>query len=201
MKKVLVIDDNQAILNFLNIFLLQSGGFEPQTLQDSREAFDLLKSKKFDILLLDMDMPHVSGIDILEFIQKNNIDIITIVLTGVEDIDLAISAMKLGTFDYMLKPIDEEKLLDNINEAIQNVNLDRKTAESPGPDAREVLKHAGVFEHIITDNEEMIKIFRYVEKFAVTDNSILIWGESGSGKELIAEAIHKISNRKGLTKY
>jgi DNA-binding NtrC family response regulator len=196
MKKILVIDDNQAILNFLNIFLLQSGNFETKTLQDSREAYDLLKKENFDVLLLDMDMPHVSGLDILKFIKENNINIITIVLTGVEDVDLAISAMKLGTFDYMLKPIDETKLLNNINEALQKIQIDEKSDDVPGDVERKSLKHTNVFENIITSNREMIKIFRYVEKFAVTDNSILIWGESGSGKELIAEAIHKISKRK-----
>ncbi len=196
MTKVLVIDDNLAILNFLNIFLLQSGGFEPKTLQDSRNAFDLLKKEKFDVLLLDMDMPHVSGLDILKYINENNIDIVTIVLTGVEDVDLAISAMKCGTFDYMLKPIDEEKLLDTIHNALKNVQLEQIRPDATGVALRNDLKHKRVFENIITNNEEMIRIFRYVEKFAVTDNSVLIWGESGSGKELIAKAIHEISERK-----
>lgn len=196
MIKVLVIDDNQAILNFLNVFLLQSGNFETKTLQDSREAYELLKREKFDILLLDMDMPHVSGLDILKHIKEHDINIITIVLTGVEDIDLAISAMKLGTFDYMLKPLDEGKLLDNINDAAKSVQRERIKPDMLGPESREDLSNKEVFEHIITNNEEMIRIFRYVEKFAVTDNSVLIWGESGSGKELIAEAIHKISSRR-----
>ncbi len=196
MTKVLVIDDNLAILNFLNIFLLQSGGFEPKTLQDSRNAFDLLKKEKFDVLLLDMDMPHVSGLDILKYINENNISIVTIVLTGVEDVDLAISAMKCGTFDYMLKPIDEEKLLDTIHNALKNVQLEQRKPGASGVASRDDLKHKRVFENIITNNEEMIRIFRYVEKFAVTDNSVLIWGESGSGKELIAKAIHEISKRK-----
>jgi len=196
MTKVLVVDDNLAILNFLNVFLLQSGGFEPKTLQDSRDAFDLLKKEKFDVLLLDMDMPHVSGLDILKYINENNINIVTIVLTGVEDVDLAISAMKCGTFDYMLKPIDEEKLLDTIHNALKNVQLEQIKPGETGIASRDDLKHKRIFENIITNNEEMIRIFRYVEKFAVTDNSVLIWGESGSGKELIAKAIHEISKRK-----
>ena len=195
MIKVLVIDDNPAILNFLNVFLLQSGDFEPKTLQDSREAYELLTKEKFDVLLLDMDMPHVSGLDILKHIDEKKIKIITIVLTGVEDVDLAISAMKLGTFDYMLKPIDEEKLLETIHSALKNLQLEKVETDASGLASRKTLKHKEVFKDIITNNEEMIRIFRYVEKFAVTDNSVLIWGESGSGKELIAKAIHQISKR------
>lgn len=196
MARLLVIDDNQAILNFLKVFLLQSGDFDIQTLQDSREAFDLLDKEEFEVLLLDMDMPNISGLDILKYINEKKINITTIVLTGVEDIDLAISAMKLGTFDYMLKPIDEEKLLETIHNAIKDSEIERTKADTQRKITLNDLKYKDVFHGIITLNEEMLKIFHYVEKFAVTENSVLIWGESGSGKELIAKAIHKISNRK-----
>ena len=195
MTKVLVIDDNQAILNFLNVFLLQSGKFEIQTLQDSRKAFEYLDKAEFDVLLLDMDMPNVTGLDVLKYIKEKEIDITTIVLTGVEDIDLAISAMKLGTFDYMLKPVDEEKLLATLNSVVKKKELHITGAKLKKP-SFSGLEHKEAFSKIITQNDEMINIFHYVEKFAATDNSILIWGESGSGKELIAEAIHKISNRR-----
>ncbi|MBE9510386.1 MAG: sigma-54-dependent Fis family transcriptional regulator [Bacteroidetes bacterium] len=195
MPKVLVIDDNQAILNFLNVFLLQSGKFEIQTLQDSRKAFEYLDKADFDVLLLDMDMPNVTGLDVLKYIKEKEINITTIVLTGVEDIDLAISAMKLGTFDYMLKPVNEEKLLATLNSVVKKKELYKTGAKFKKP-SFSGLEHKEAFSKIITQNDEMINIFHYVEKFAATDNSILIWGESGSGKELIAEAIHKISNRR-----
>jgi DNA-binding NtrC family response regulator len=195
MTKVLVIDDNQAILNFLNVFLLQSGKFEIQTLQDSRKAFEYLDKADFDVLLLDMDMPNVTGLDVLKYIKEKEIDITTIVLTGVEDIDLAISAMKLGTFDYMLKPVNEEKLLAALNSVVKKKELHISGVKLKKPSFSS-LEHKEAFSKIITQNDEMINIFHYVEKFAATDNSILIWGESGSGKELIAEAIHKISNRR-----
>ena len=196
MIKVLVIDDNQAILNFLNIFLLQSGKFEIQTLQDSRKAFEYLDKTDFDVLLLDMDMPNVTGHDVLKYIKEKEINIITIVLTGVEDIDLAISAMKLGTFDYMLKPVNEEKLMAALNSVVKKKELHKTGVKSNIPLSFSGLEYKEAFSKIITQNDEMINIFHYVEKFAATDNSILIWGESGSGKELIAEAIHKISNRR-----
>ena len=106
MNKVLVIDDDQAVLNYLNIFLLQTGAFDVTTLANSTRAYDLLKTNRYDLLLLDMDMPDVTGLDILKSIQENNIDVEPIVLTGVEDIELAVSAMKLGAVEYLVKPVD-----------------------------------------------------------------------------------------------
>ncbi len=196
MRKVLVIDDDRAILNFMRIFLLQSGKYHVHTLQESTRAFDLLEKETFDVLLLDMDMPHVSGLDILSYIKENRVPIVTIVLTGVEDIDLAINAMKLGSFDYMLKPIDEQKLLDALEAAAANSKIVNKEAEAAESLTIDGLKNKEAFKNIITQDEKMLKIFHFVEKFAVTDNSVLIWGESGTGKELIARAIHEISPRK-----
>lgn len=197
-KKILVIDDDQAILNFMRIFLLQTGEFNVKVLQDSTQAYDLLERETFDILLLDMDMPEVSGMDILRYLQEHSIDILTIVLTGVEDVDLAISAMKLGTSDYLLKPIDEKRLLETLQTSISKIQISHPESDSgaPAPLSLDQLPHKDEFCHIITSDEQMLKIFHLVEKFAATENSILIWGESGTGKELIARAIHRISNRR-----
>jgi DNA-binding NtrC family response regulator len=195
MKNVLVIDDDQAILNFIRIFLLQTGEFEPTLLQDSTRACEVLAGGNYDVLLLDMDMPNVTGMDVLKYIDEQQIPIVTIVLTGVEDIDMAISAMKLGTTDYMLKPIDEEKLLDTLKAAINKNQLIHAETEPHKPFTLDHLKYKETFAGIITQDEQMLKIFHFVEKFSTTDNSVLIWGESGTGKELIARAIHDISNR------
>lgn len=196
MTGILVIDDDRAILNFMRLFLLQAGKFEVKTLQDSTKAYDILRDEAFDILLLDMDMPGVSGLDILKYIRENNIDIMTIVLTGVEDIDLAIDAMKLGTSDYMLKPIDEDKLMSALEAASHKLELTRVEEEADESFSLDNLKQKEAFKDIITQDEKMMRIFHFVEKFAVTDNSVLIWGESGTGKELIAKAIHRISDRR-----
>jgi len=194
---ILVIDDDQAILNFLNIFLLQTGKFTITTLQDSSEAFAILEKETFDILLLDMDMPHVSGLDIIRYIAENNINIITVVLTGVEDVDLAISAMKLGTSDYMFKPIEEEKLLPSLDDLLETRQIENMDQTSDAmPLSISGLEHPDVFKNILTQDEKMIRLFYTAEKFATTDNSVLIWGESGTGKELIARAIHQISHRR-----
>ena len=193
MNKVLVIDDDQAVLNYLNIFLLQTGAFDVTTLANSTRAYDLLKANPYDLLLLDMDMPDVTGLDILKSIQDNNLDVETIVLTGVEDIELAVSAMKLGAVEYLVKPVDNERLLTLINTVLENRRnqkiIDQEVTVSAD------LKFKDAFKDIVTQDEKLNKIFSVVEKMAQTDSSILIWGESGTGKELIARAVHKISKR------
>jgi DNA-binding NtrC family response regulator len=194
MNKILVIDDDQAVLNYLNMFLLQAGIYDVTVLSNSTRAYGELKNNAYDLLLLDMDMPDVTGLDILKNIQQNNIDIETIVLTGVEDIELAVSAMKLGAMEYLIKPVDNDRLLSLINTAMEQRREQKSISEENGP-ATVDLKFSDAFQDIITRNEVMNKLFSVVEKMAQTDNSILIWGESGTGKELIARAIHKISKR------
>ncbi len=196
MTNILVIDDNQAVLNFLRILFLQKNKYQVEVLQDSTKAFEMLDGNKYDVLILDMDMPNVTGLDILKHIVKTKLSIKTIVLTGVEDIDLAISAMKLGTYDYMLKPVDEDLLFHAIDAAVEEKEFHDKKVDPSHKFKLEDLKYKEAFAGIITCDEKMFKIFHIVEKFAQTDNSILIWGESGSGKELVAQAIHAISIRK-----
>jgi DNA-binding NtrC family response regulator len=195
MKKILAIDDDQAVLNYLNIMLLQTGAYQVATLANSSRAFQELKGNDYDLLLLDMDMPEVSGLDILRFIREKNIDVETIVLTGVEDVELAVSAMKLGAFDYLTKPVDNDQLLKIITAVLENRRTRSGAAAEPAL-SREQLTFAEAFKDIITRDDEMLRVLQMVEKMAQPDNSILIWGESGTGKELIAKAVHRISRRR-----
>ncbi|HAR96077.1 MAG TPA: hypothetical protein DCR97_08970 [Deltaproteobacteria bacterium] len=192
MNKILVVDDDQAVLNYLNIFLLQANMFDITTLSNSTRAYQELKNNKYDLLLLDMDMPDVTGLDILKLINENGIDVATIVLTGVEDISLAVAAMKLGAMEYLTKPVDTERLMSLINSIMEDRNSQKKIEQQYQPSD---LKFKDAFKEIITQNEKMINIFSIVEKMAQSDSSVLIWGESGTGKELIARAIHRISKR------
>jgi DNA-binding NtrC family response regulator len=194
MNRILVIDDDQAVLNYLNVFLLQAGTFDVTTLSNSTRAYAEMKNSAYDLLLLDMDMPDVTGLDILKHIQENEIDIETIVLTGVEDVELAVSAIKLGAMEYLTKPVDNERLLRLMNTALEHRNR-QKTIDQEDAVSADDLKFKDAFKEIVTQNEKMHKVFSMVEKMAQTDNSILVWGESGTGKELIARAIHRISKR------
>ncbi|MGA3173214.1 MAG: sigma-54 dependent transcriptional regulator [Syntrophorhabdales bacterium] len=194
MNRILVIDDDQAVLNYLKIFLLQSGQFDVTTFSNSTKAVAEIWKNSYDLLILDMDMPDVTGLDILKNIHENNIDIETIVLTGVEDVELAVSAVKLGAMEYLTKPVDNERLLRLINTALEHRRHQKIIEEGESVSADD-LEFKDAFKDIVTGNEKMHKLFSMVEKMAVTENSILVWGESGTGKELIARAIHRISKR------
>jgi len=194
--KVLIIDDEQAVLNFLYVLLMQSGKFESEILRDSTLAYEKLRNNNYDLLLLDMDMPEVTGLDILKFIRENNIDIETIVLTGVEDVELAVSAMKSGAYDYLRKPVDNDLLLLTMERALERKSMREEIEVLKTAGGRDSLKNREAFKEIISQNSRMIQIFKFVEKIAPTNTSVLIMGESGTGKELIARAIHKASARK-----
>ena len=195
MDKILVIDDDQAVLNYLNIFLLQAGTFDVTTLSDSTKAYEVLKESNYDLLLLDMDMPEVTGLDILKQIHEDSIDVETIVLTGVEDIGLAVAAMKLGALEYLTKPVDNDRLLNLMNTTLEQRRNSRAVESELTTAANLRFKEA--FKEIVTQDEKMNEVFSLVEKMALTDNSVLVWGESGTGKELIARSIHRISKRNG----
>ncbi|MCD4782432.1 MAG: sigma-54 dependent transcriptional regulator [Candidatus Eremiobacteraeota bacterium] len=195
-KKVLIIDDEQAVLNFLYVLLVQSGKFESETLRDSTLAYEKLKNNNYDLILLDMDMPDVTGLDILNYIQKNDIDVETIVLTGVEDVELAVSAMKAGAYDYLKKPVDNELMLLTMERALERKSMRQEIEVLKTAGSWKSLKNKEAFEGIMTQNPRMIQIFKFVEKIAPTNTSVLIMGESGTGKELVARAIHKAGARK-----
>ncbi len=195
MTRILVIDDDQAVLNYLNVFLLQTGDYEVSLLSDSSRAAALLESSNFDVVLLDMDMPEVTGLDILKTINEKGIEVETIVLTGVEDIDLAVAAMKQGAFDYLTKPVYNDNLLRVIGAAVEASRTGKSAVAPPHP-ARGGLAFPEAFTEIQTCSEQILKIFQTIEKIAPTENSLLIWGESGTGKELVARAVHRLSRRR-----
>jgi len=171
---------------------MQAGQFEVTILQDSTRAYEQLAARPFELLLLDMDMPEVTGLEILQYARKNCPDMETVILTGVDDVKLAVEAMKLGAYDYLTKPVENELLLLVLNKALERRNLLQQIDELK--DARlEDLKEPQAFKDFVTRSPKMIRILHYIEKIAPLRSTVLIWGESGTGKELIARAVHLAS--------
>jgi DNA-binding NtrC family response regulator len=197
MKRILIVDDDPAVTNYLMVFLMQTGLFETTVVNDSREVAGLLKNQTYDVLLLDMDMPNVSGMDILNDMRSQGLDTPVVVLTGVSDVDLAVRAMKQGAFDYLIKPADDERLLGVLDNAMEHTALHRSIETLPDQLTRKDLEHEDAFDHFATQDRGMIRLFHQAEKLASGDLSIFIWGESGTGKEALARAIHEASQRKG----
>jgi DNA-binding NtrC family response regulator len=196
MKRILIVDDDVAVTNYFKVFLMQTGLFDSAVVNDSREVEGLLERESFDIVLLDMDMPNVSGMDILRAMRDKGDETPVIVLTGVSDVNLAVKAMKLGAFDYLIKPIDDDKLLEVMDNALEHRVLHKTISDLPTELTKKDLAYASVFEYFPTQDQKMIRLFHQAENLASSDLNIFIWGESGTGKEALARAIHQASPRR-----
>ncbi|MBD3237180.1 MAG: response regulator [Candidatus Eisenbacteria bacterium] len=193
LRKILIVDDDVAVTNYLMVFLMQTERFETTVVNDSREVSPLLDAVRFDLILLDMDMPHVSGMDILKEMRSREIKTPVIVLTGVSDVDLAVRSMKLGAFDYLTKPVEEEHLLEVIDSALAHRELQHSIEQLPEELTHEDLAHQDAFARIPTKNAEMVRLLHQAERLAASDLSIFLSGERGTGKEMLARAIHNAS--------
>jgi DNA-binding NtrC family response regulator len=192
-RRLLIVDDDESVLRYLRLFFLQKGTYEVETVADSTRALRTVAEFEPDLLLLDMHMPEVSGIDVLASLSERATRPEVVVLSGVEDVNLAVRAMKLGAYDYLTKPLDADKVSLTVSRALERTSLKREIAE-----LRRRLEGAGggdAFAAIVTRAPQMLEVFRYVEIIAPTSNAVLLWGESGTGKELLARAIHRLSKR------
>ncbi|HEY3352208.1 MAG TPA: sigma-54 dependent transcriptional regulator [Polyangia bacterium] len=194
MNRILIIDDDEAVLHDLQVFFMQVARYEVRCLSESTRAFEVLAELAPDIVLLDIDMPDISGIDILEYLAGRPGRPEVVILSGVEDIKLAVQAMKLGAYDYLTKPIDCDKLTITIERALERRNLVSEIRELR--ERTDAGGDEGPFGRVVTRAPQMLEIFKYVELIAPTDNAVLLWGESGTGKELLARAIHRLSRRR-----
>jgi len=196
MDKILIVDDDVAVTNYLMVFLMQTEEFESTVVNDSPAVPDMLEGETFDVILLDMDMPGLTGLDILREMREKGLETPVVILSGVNDVDLAVNALKLGAFDYLTKPVEDEKLLDVLRSAVKQKSLKLKINEMPTILKREDLTFKEAFEHVPTQDAVMIRMFHLAEKMAAGGLSIYIVGEHGTGKESLARAIHKASPRR-----
>ncbi|MCD4657134.1 MAG: sigma-54 dependent transcriptional regulator [Planctomycetes bacterium] len=198
MRKLLICDDDVAVTNYLMVFLMQTEKYESTIVNDSRDVPEILERETFDAIVLDMDMPHLSGMDILKLVKEKKIDTPVIILTGVSDVDLAVKALKLGAFDYLTKPVDDEFLLSTLDKSIQHRTLRTRIIQLPKQLTKEDLENKEVFDHVPTQDPKMIRLFHQIEKMAAGGLSVFIIGERGTGKNSLAQAIHSASPRKDM---
>ena len=194
---ILLVDDETHALNAYETHLLGEGITDFVSSTSGSEALSILADKDISIVLLDLRMPTMSGEEVLATINKSHPGVTVIVATAVNDVETAVRCMKMGAFDYLLKPIDQTRLLASIRRAIEyhDVRLENRRLTEVCLEGK--LRNPGNFSKIITNNEKMRSLFRYVESIAVTAHPVLITGETGVGKELFAESVHLASARKG----
>ncbi len=195
---ILIIDDDEIALTYYSTILDEKGFNNYILCQDSRKVIKLLDEKSFSVILLDLYMPHYSGEDLLKLIKEKTPEVPVIIITSSESVYTAVECMKLGVHDYMVKPVSHDHLVIGVKNAIKIHELHKEVDTLRSQLSPKALKHPEEFSRIITNSEAMHSVFRYIESIAESPRPVLITGESGAGKELIAEVIHRLSLVEGL---
>ena len=195
---LLLVDDEPAWLGSLSLTLESCAGISNiLTCSDSREAMAILDGGQVGLVLLDLTMPYLSGEQLLEQIAERHPDIATIVVSGLNQLETAVRCMKLGAFDYCIKTDEEDRIVGAVLRAVRMVEMKREYREMASRLVSRELRHPEAFSAIVTADRSMLDIFSYVEAVAKSPQPLLITGESGVGKELIAKAAHNLSGCRG----
>ena len=196
--KVLIVDDEEPFIRSLSIALERSAGINNLTrCQDSREVMGILSQGGFGLVLLDLNMPWLSGDKLLSSIIEEHPDVVVIIISGINQIEPAVRCMKLGAYDYFVKTNEEDRLVMGVNRAIQMVEMSKEHKEIRSRLLHDRLEHPDAFEEILTGDKAMRAVFQYMESVAKSAMPILITGESGVGKELFAHTAHRLSGVEG----
>jgi DNA-binding NtrC family response regulator len=188
MSKILIIEDEEPIRRVLvRILTEEDSSFEIKEASDGKKGLDLIKNESFDLVLCDIKMPKVDGIELLQRTRKTNLTLPFIMLTGHGNIETAVESMKLGAYDFISKPPDLNRLINSVRNA-----LEKKKLVTENKILRQ--KVAKKYE-IIGNSKSIMEIHAIIDKVAQTEARVLITGESGTGKELVAHNIHERSNR------
>lgn len=188
---ILIVDDEQSVVFLLKEELRETEKYDVATAYDGAEAINILQTKPFDVVLLDVRMPRVSGIEVLKYIREEHPTTIVIMLTNFTDVKTAIETMKLGAYDFVSKPYVRDELLATIDRALElrRLTIDNKLMEYE-------LTRQGLGREFIGKNPAIQALIRNAQKIANSSAIVQIQGPSGTGKELIAHLIHSSSPRK-----
>jgi DNA-binding NtrC family response regulator len=197
MLPVLLIDDEPDFLRSASIILYSAGIKDIVKCEDSRKVLSLLSKQNFSLIVMDMAMPYLSGQDLLPQIVQEYPEIPVIIITALDKTELAVNCMKKGAFDYIVKPIESTRLITTIHNALKHKEIQDENIVLREYLLTDTLKSPDAFSKIITNDKTMRSIFQYVEAVAQTSLPILITGETGVGKEVMANSIHLASQRTG----
>jgi len=189
--RILLVDDEPGALEILAGILGQEN-YEVVTAQDGEEALSILKESSFDLVLTDLNMPKINGLELIRRIQQVDPVLMTIVLTGCGTIDNAVAAMKAGAYDYTTKPFKIDELILTVKRA-----LEYRTLKTQNKNLKRLVGEASSFRNIIGDSEGMQRVESLIHKVSDADTTVLIQGESGTGRNWWPGP--SISTAQGLT--
>lgn len=190
METILIVDDEKNYLVVLSSFL-SGEGYEPITADNAQQALDIVENTDLDLVLTDMKMPSMDGIELLKRIKEKSPDLPVVMMTAYGTVEKAVEAMQLGAFNFVLKPFQNETLKQIIRNAVSTYSVFKENRRLV-----EALESRYRFDNIIGKSKPMLAVFDIIQKVAHTKATVLVTGESGSGKELIAKAIHFNSPRR-----
>ena len=186
MAKILIIDDERSIRNSLKDILT----FEDHSVDlaaDGKEGIMFTKENTYDIIFCDIKMPQMDGLEVLDYLHEHNPEIPVVMISGHGTIDTAVEAIKKGAFDFIQKPMDLNRIMVTVRNALDKSNLIQET--------KVLKKKVNMKYQMIGDSEPILKVKDMIEKVAPTDARVLITGENGTGKEVVARWLHEKSNR------
>jgi DNA-binding NtrC family response regulator len=188
--RIMVVDDEKIVRESLSVWL-RKFGYEVVPVEGGQEALDILDREEWNILLVDLKMPRVDGIEVLRKAIEVKPGIPVIIFTAYATVETAVEAMKVGACDYLIKPIDPDMLTLKVKKIVETQNLANENIM-----LRDKIDAIYQFDEIIGNSKSVQKVLETVGSVAASDAAVLITGESGTGKELIAQAIHRNSDRR-----
>lgn len=195
--EILLVDDDAAWLRTLRVNLMRAGYSNTYTCTDPQAVSAIVGSRNITVAIIDLIMPKMNGEELLRQLHQQAPELPVIIVTGVKDVSTAVRCVKAGAFDFFVKTTDVESLLLSLRRAIEFSALRRQTDRLRARILKGTLEHPENFEHIITQDPGMQALFRYIEATAPSIEPLLITGETGSGKEMVARAVHRASQRTG----
>ena len=190
-ESILIVDDEDIIRESLS-FVLTKEGYDVKEAPNGKAAIEMLKTSDFDLVLTDLEMPEMKGIELLEHVAHTYAETLVMIITAYGSIDTAIAALRKGAVDYILKPVEFDELLVKVRRllASRRLTIENKLLRSE-------LNWQYDFTKMVGQSAAMHRVFDTIKKVAATDGTVLIYGKSGTGKELVARAIHYNSRRNG----
>ncbi len=192
---ILIVDDDEGLLFSMRTALLSAGLPDPVMVSDPRQVLNLVRENQFQLALLDLIMPHFDGMEILKQIKQESPATQCIILTAVDDVSTAVKAMRFGAYDYLVKPLQVKRTTIAVRHALERYQLRQGMALFERPQSFADLKQPDLFAKMVAEDESMALVFHQAESCAQTDYNVMITGETGVGKGLLARIIHNLSRR------